>query len=77
IAKVILNEAGLHFDELNKLQVLDPEVTEQTIELKEEYKDFVDKIGQFQKIFGDLIGLADQLTKGAENEKMKATGSNL
>lgn len=42
MAKDILGEAGLHFDELNKLRVLDPEVTQQTIELKEECKDFVD-----------------------------------
>lgn len=42
MAKDILAEAGLHFDELNKLRVLDPEVTQQTIELKEECKDFVD-----------------------------------
>lgn len=43
----ILGEAGLHFDELDKPQVLDPEVTQQTRELKEGRKDFVDKIGQF------------------------------
>ncbi|XP_078010928.1 intraflagellar transport protein 20 homolog isoform X2 [Phascolarctos cinereus] len=42
MAKDILSDAGLHFDELNKLRVLDPEVTQQTIELKEECKDFVD-----------------------------------
>uniref|UniRef100_A0A2K5V4U1 Intraflagellar transport 20 n=1 Tax=Macaca fascicularis TaxID=9541 RepID=A0A2K5V4U1_MACFA len=72
MAKDILGEAGLHFDELNKLRVLDPEVTQQTIELKEECKDFVDKIGQFQKIVGGLIELVDQLAKEAENEKMKS-----
>ncbi|XP_044530378.1 intraflagellar transport protein 20 homolog [Gracilinanus agilis] len=72
MAKDILGDAGLHFDELNKLRVLDLEVTQQTIELKEECKDFVDKIGQFQKIVGGLIELVDQLAKEAENEKMKA-----
>ena len=46
-AKDILGEAGLHFDELNKQQVLDPEVTQQARELKEKRKDFVDKMGQF------------------------------
>ncbi|XP_046302932.1 intraflagellar transport protein 20 homolog isoform X1 [Marmota monax] len=75
MAKDILGEAGLHFDELNKLRVLDPEVTQQTIELKEECKEFVDKIGQFQKIVGGLIELVDQLAKEAENEKMKAIGA--
>ncbi|XP_054565028.1 intraflagellar transport protein 20 homolog isoform X4 [Eptesicus fuscus] len=74
MAKDILGEAGLHFDELNKLRVLDPEVTQQTIELKEECKDFVDKIGQFQKIVGGLLELVDQLAKEAENEKMKVSG---
>ncbi|KAK7801282.1 hypothetical protein U0070_006265 [Myodes glareolus] len=75
MAKDFLGEAGLHFDELNKLRVLDPEVIQQTIELKEECKDFVDKIGQFQKIVGGLIELVDQLAKEAENEKMKAIGA--
>ncbi|XP_043853890.1 intraflagellar transport protein 20 homolog [Dromiciops gliroides] len=75
MAKDILGDAGLHFDELNKQQLLDPEVKQQTIELKEECKDFVDKIGQFQKIVGGLIELVDQLAKEAENEKMKAIGA--
>ncbi|XP_021105599.1 intraflagellar transport protein 20 homolog [Heterocephalus glaber] len=75
MAKNILGEAGLHFDELRKLWVLDPEVTQQTTELKKESKDFVDKIGQFQKIAGGLIELVDQLAKEAENEKMKAIGA--
>lgn len=42
MAKDILGEAGLHFDELNKLRVLDPEVAQQTTELKEECRLFVD-----------------------------------
>ncbi|VFV26134.1 intraflagellar transport protein 20 [Lynx pardinus] len=78
MAKDILGEAGLHFDELNKLRVLDPEVTQQTTELKEECKDFVDKHQteqMFQKIVGGLIELVDQLAKEAENEKMKAIGA--
>lgn len=42
--KDILGEAGPPCDELNHLG---PEVTLKTIELKEEWKDFVDKISQF------------------------------
>uniref|UniRef100_A0A8D2IS06 Intraflagellar transport 20 n=1 Tax=Urocitellus parryii TaxID=9999 RepID=A0A8D2IS06_UROPR len=57
------------------LWVLDPKVTQQTIELKGECKEFVDKIGQFQKIVGGLTELGDQLAKEAENEKMKAIGA--
>lgn len=42
MVKDILGEAGLHFDKLNKLRVLDPEVAQQTTELKEECRLFVD-----------------------------------
>ncbi|XP_053130782.1 intraflagellar transport protein 20 homolog isoform X2 [Hemicordylus capensis] len=71
MAKDILGEAGFHFDELNKLRVLDPDVAQQTAELKEECKAFVDKIAEFKKIVSNLIELVDQLAKSTENEKIK------
>ncbi|NP_001087895.1 intraflagellar transport protein 20 homolog B isoform X1 [Xenopus laevis] len=75
MARDSLSEAGLHFDELNKLRILDPDVSQQTTELKEECRDFVDKIGHFQKVVGGLIELVDELAKETENEKMKAIGA--
>lgn len=42
MADEALAKAGLHFDELNKIRVLEPDVAQQTRELKEECKDFVD-----------------------------------
>ena len=42
MADEALAKAGLHFDELNKIRVLEPEVATQTRELKEECKEFVD-----------------------------------
>ena len=42
MADEALERAGLHFDELNKIRVLEPEVAQQTNELKEECKEFVD-----------------------------------
>uniref|UniRef100_A0A8C6R457 Uncharacterized protein n=1 Tax=Nannospalax galili TaxID=1026970 RepID=A0A8C6R457_NANGA len=66
MAKDILGEAGLHFGELKKLWILDPEVTQQTTDLK--CKDFVDKI------VGGLIKLVGQLAKEAENEKIHSGG---
>ncbi|XP_020666376.1 intraflagellar transport protein 20 homolog [Pogona vitticeps] len=75
MAQEILGEAGLHFDELNKLRVLDPEVAQQTVELKEECRVFVDKIAEFKKIVGSLIELVDQLSKTTESEKIKAIGA--
>uniref|UniRef100_A0A8V1AKU1 Intraflagellar transport 20 n=1 Tax=Gallus gallus TaxID=9031 RepID=A0A8V1AKU1_CHICK len=71
MAQAALGSAGLHFDELNKLRVLDPDVAQQTAQLREECKAFVDKIVEFQKTVGSLIELVDQLAKAAESEKMK------
>lgn len=42
-----LAKAGLHFDELNKIRVLDPDVALQTNELKDECKDFLDSKSEF------------------------------
>ncbi|KAK6475508.1 intraflagellar transport protein 20-like protein [Huso huso] len=75
MSKDPLADAGLHFDELNKLRVLDPEVGQKTTDLKEECKEFVEKISQFQKIVGGLIELVDELAQEAETEKMKAIGA--
>lgn len=36
-----LANAGLHFDDLNKLRVLEPETAQQTSELKDECRSFV------------------------------------
>lgn len=33
---------GFHYDELSKIKVIDPTVAEETAELKEECKEFVD-----------------------------------
>lgn len=54
---------------------MDPEVTQKTIELKEECQDFADNIGQFQKTVFDLTEHINQFDKEAENEKVKAIGA--
>ena len=50
MADEALERAGLHFDELNKIRVLEPEVAQQTNELKEECKEFVDSTNVFNFI---------------------------
>ncbi|KAK3704547.1 hypothetical protein QZH41_018261 [Actinostola sp. cb2023] len=66
---------GFYFDELNKVRVLEPEVSQETTKLKEECKEFVDKINEFQNIVGGFIDMVDSLAKEVEKEKMKAIGS--
>lgn len=42
MAQAALGAAGLHFDELNKLRVLEPEAAQQTAQLREECRAFLD-----------------------------------
>lgn len=44
MADEALSRAGLHFDEINKIRVLEPEVAQQTQELKEECREFVESM---------------------------------
>ena len=67
--------AGIYFDEMSKVRVLEPEVSQQTEELKSECKNFVDKISDFQNIVGSFIEMVDTLAKEVEKEKMTAIGS--
>nr|CAD7610075.1 unnamed protein product [Timema genevievae] len=67
-------KTGLYFDELNKIRVLEPEVSQQTNQLKEECKEFVEKITEFQRIADGFIHTVDNLAKEVEKEKIKAIG---
>lgn len=42
MAEEALSHAGLYLDELNKIRLLEPESAQQTVELRDECKDFVD-----------------------------------
>ncbi|KAG1680281.1 Intraflagellar transport protein 20 [Nymphon striatum] len=75
MAAEALSQSGLYFDDLNKIRVLEPEIAQQSIELKEEGEQFVGEITEFQKIIDGFISIADSLAKEVEEEKIKAIGS--
>jgi len=66
--------SGIFFDELSKVRVLEPEISQQTQELKGECKEFVGKIDDFQKIVGGFLEMVDSLAQDVEKEKMKTIG---
>ncbi|KDR15474.1 intraflagellar transport protein 20 homolog [Zootermopsis nevadensis] len=70
-----LQKAGLYFDELSKIRVLEPDVAQETNKLKEECRDFVEKITDFQKIADGFILMTASLAKEVEKEKLKAIGA--
>ncbi|EGD74327.1 hypothetical protein PTSG_06337 [Salpingoeca rosetta] len=67
--------AGMQFDELSKIRVLDPEKHEQTEELGEECRTFLEKINSFHTVMGGFVELVDRLAKAVDDEKMKAIGA--
>ena len=48
MASEALDKAGLHFDDLNRIRVLDEDSSSQAQELKEVCQDFLGDIGEFQ-----------------------------
>jgi len=70
-----LLKAGLHFDELNKIRVVEPEVANRTVALKEECSEFVDSITSFKTIADGFIKLIDSLAQEVDKEKIKAIGA--
>ena len=53
MASEALDKAGLHFDDLNRIRVLDEDTSSQAQELKDVCQDFLGDIGDFQVEYFD------------------------
>jgi len=71
----MLNNSGMFFDDLYKIRVLEPEISQQTTDLKDECHEFVTKISELQKLINNFNEMTCDLAKEVEKEKMKAIGS--
>ncbi|XP_071446506.1 intraflagellar transport protein 20 homolog [Hetaerina americana] len=69
-----LSKIGLYFDDLNKLRVVEPSVSLQSNQLKDECKAFIGNVSEFDKITGEVLNIVDDLAKELESEKMRALG---
>ncbi|KAF5272183.1 hypothetical protein FQA39_LY01265 [Lamprigera yunnana] len=70
-----LLKLGIYFDEVDKVRVLEPEVSNQTDDLKEQSKIYVEKINEFQKISDNFLSLTTNLANQIEKQKLKAIGA--
>eukprot|EP01147_Barroeca_monosierra_P008651 gene8651-10303_t len=71
----VISVAGMQFDDLSKIRVLDPEKHEQTEALGEECRTFLEKMNTFHSTVGGLVSLVDKLAAAVDDEKMKAIGA--
>ncbi|XP_054007780.1 intraflagellar transport protein 20 homolog [Hylaeus anthracinus] len=70
-----LAKYGIYIDDLSKIRVLEPEVANQTNKLKEECRNFISKITEFQTNSDEFIQIIDRLANEVEKEKMKTIGT--
>ncbi|THD23599.1 intraflagellar transport protein 20 [Fasciola hepatica] len=67
-----LSKAGLFIDELNKLRIVDPIVTQDTNELKEECEKYLQKVADFQTIVQNLLTMLNSVAETVEKQKLRA-----
>lgn len=65
---------GLYLDDLNKVRVLEPEISTETETLKDECSDFLKKTENFKTIADSFVQHVDTLQSHVEREKMKGIG---
>ncbi|KAJ8967542.1 hypothetical protein NQ314_002857 [Rhamnusium bicolor] len=71
----MLAQSGIFFDEVDKICILEPEVSKLTNDLKEECQIYTEKIDEFQKIANKFITMVEVLGKEVEKQKIKAIGA--
>ncbi|KAJ8936731.1 hypothetical protein NQ318_007091 [Aromia moschata] len=71
----LLAKTGIFFDEVDKICILEPEVSKLTNDLKDECQVYTEKMDEFQKIANKFILMVEQLGKEVERQKIKAIGA--
>ncbi|RKO85400.1 intraflagellar transport protein 20, partial [Blyttiomyces helicus] len=67
-------QTAVVFDEFSKIRILDPANFEASEKLKEECKDFTQKINDFNSIVQTFLSMLEDKAKQIEAEKLKAIG---
>ncbi|CAG9857518.1 unnamed protein product [Phyllotreta striolata] len=71
----LLAKSGIYFDEVDRICILEPEISNSTHDLKEKCQIYAEKVDEFQKITTKYIDLVQKLGDIIEKEKMKAIGA--
>ncbi|KAH6596955.1 hypothetical protein BASA50_003777 [Batrachochytrium salamandrivorans] len=69
--------AAISFDEFSKIRILTPEHFDASSKLKEECKEFISKINEFNTIVGMFQGLLAEKASQIEREKLKTIGMKI
>ncbi|XP_018329471.1 intraflagellar transport protein 20 homolog isoform X2 [Agrilus planipennis] len=69
-----LAKSGIYFDDVDKICILEPSVSKSSTELQQECDVYFEKIEEFERLSGMLIGISQKLAKEVEKEKMSTIG---
>lgn len=61
-------------DDLNKIRILDPEISEKSDQLRTEGSDFIEYVNNFQQIVDGFLSMIESLAEAVGKEKMRAIG---
>ncbi|CAH8430306.1 unnamed protein product [Schistosoma turkestanicum] len=70
-----LAQAGLYIDDFYKLRIVEPTVSQETNELREECEKYISEMTDFKVIIGELLNLISYISEKVESQKLKAIGS--
>ncbi|XP_055613834.1 intraflagellar transport protein 20 homolog [Uranotaenia lowii] len=67
-------KSGLYVDDLYTLRVIDPDVANETNDLREECEQFTDKLEEFRRIIEQFSTIVESFASEVDREKMRAIG---
>ncbi|XP_050345645.1 intraflagellar transport protein 20 homolog B-like [Nymphalis io] len=70
-----LQKVHLHYDDINKIRVIDNTVLKETEDLKNSCKDYDTKVQDFGNIITSLLSMLKELGDNVERQKMAAIGA--
>ncbi|XP_026494887.1 intraflagellar transport protein 20 homolog [Vanessa tameamea] len=70
-----LEKVHLHYDDINKIRVIDSTVLKETEDLKNSCKDYDTKVQDFGNIITSLLNMLKELGDNVERQKMAAIGA--
>ncbi|KAK0174816.1 hypothetical protein PV327_010543 [Microctonus hyperodae] len=70
-----LAKYGLYVDDLCKIRILEPEITNQSEKLRVECQDFISRTTEFKNDADEFIGILESLANEVEKEKMRTIGA--
>ncbi|TMS36671.1 hypothetical protein L596_003777 [Steinernema carpocapsae] len=70
-----LTKTGLHIDDLNKIRLLEPDLSNAAEQLKQECNNFSEKMSSFKDFIESVVDTLEQLSRLVDSERLRAMAS--